>query len=185
MKDDILYPDGFHVAYTAKEIALILTPWQGSRKPRLIDAKPAIERIHHWTREGLLEPLGEKNPGRGRIRVYSDDVVYIARALNELADFGVGVAIMRAALPHIKKARGVEDSEGMVDFLCIQHGRAIGGMSIYLDSQEGGPVHVDFGDKREKILWSCRPEFHPLATSALFINLTQLVTLAKHTNKLS
>jgi DNA-binding transcriptional MerR regulator len=174
------------VLLTAKEIAFKLTPWRGSKPPRnMNDIQPAIERIHHWTREGLLEPLGEKNPGRGRIRVYSDDAIYTASALNELADFGVSVAVMRAALPHIRKARTYDDSEGMVDFLCIQHGRAIGGISIYLLSQRSGPVYVDFGKEREKVLWDDRPELHTLATSALFINLTRLLTIVKYTNKTS
>src|SRR6478672_6445981 len=102
---------GYKVALTAKEIALKLTPWQGSKKPRMIDAQRAIERVHHWTREGLLEPIGEKNPGRGRIRLYSDDAIFTARVLNELADFGVGVAVMRAALPHIRNARTYDESE--------------------------------------------------------------------------
>ena len=32
------------------------------------DISSSMERIRHWTGEGLLTPIGEKNPGTGRKR---------------------------------------------------------------------------------------------------------------------
>jgi len=48
-----------------------------------------FERVRHWTREGLLSPVGEKNPGTGRSRLYDDSMVRKARALNSLTECGV------------------------------------------------------------------------------------------------
>ncbi len=57
-----------------------------------------IERLRHWTREGLLIPLGEKNPGTGRARTYADESLIDAAVLNILADMGLRVGFLRNVL---------------------------------------------------------------------------------------
>jgi DNA-binding transcriptional MerR regulator len=54
-------------------------------------ARPMFERVRHWTREGLLSPAGEKNPGTGRARLYDESAVRKARVLNSLTECGVTV----------------------------------------------------------------------------------------------
>jgi DNA-binding transcriptional MerR regulator len=60
--------------------------------------QPLFERIRHWTREGLLTPAGEKNPGTGRSRRYGDDAVRKARVLNSLTELGFTVRHLRAVI---------------------------------------------------------------------------------------
>jgi DNA-binding transcriptional MerR regulator len=60
--------------------------------------QPLFERIRHWTREGLLSPAGEKNPGTGRARLYDDDAVRKARVLNSLTECGFTVRHLRAVI---------------------------------------------------------------------------------------
>ena len=50
-----------------------------------------VERLRHWTREGLLVPMGDRNPGTGRHRVYEDSTAFDAAILNALADQGFQV----------------------------------------------------------------------------------------------
>ena len=50
-----------------------------------------FERMRHWTREGLLSPAGEKNPGTGRSRLYDESAFRKARVLNSLTECGVTV----------------------------------------------------------------------------------------------
>jgi hypothetical protein len=59
------------------------------------DPSAVIERIRHWTREGLLIPRGEKNPGTGRHRKYPETALEFALILNELADLGIHVGAAR------------------------------------------------------------------------------------------
>jgi len=50
-----------------------------------------FDRVRHWTREGLLSPAGDKNPGTGRARLYDESAVRKARALNSLTECGVTI----------------------------------------------------------------------------------------------
>jgi hypothetical protein len=43
-------------------------------------------RIRNWTKDGLLEPVGEKNPGTGRSRTYPEKALIEATVLLELMD---------------------------------------------------------------------------------------------------
>jgi DNA-binding transcriptional MerR regulator len=56
------------------------------------------ERIRHWTREGLLNPIGERNPGTGRHREYDDVALEDAALLNAMADMGLQIGTMDMAL---------------------------------------------------------------------------------------
>jgi DNA-binding transcriptional MerR regulator len=56
------------------------------------------ERIRHWTREGLVKPIGERNPGTGRHRLYEESVLVDVAILNALAGLGVQVRDLHAVL---------------------------------------------------------------------------------------
>jgi DNA-binding transcriptional MerR regulator len=60
--------------------------------------QPLFERIRHWTREGLLSPAGEKNPGTGRARFYDETEFRKARVLNSLTECGFTVRHLRAVI---------------------------------------------------------------------------------------
>ncbi|SDP49239.1 hypothetical protein [Afipia sp. GAS231] len=44
------------------------------------------DRIRNWTKDSLLEPLGDKNPGTGRSRSYPEKALIEALVLLELMD---------------------------------------------------------------------------------------------------
>jgi DNA-binding transcriptional MerR regulator len=56
------------------------------------------ERIRHWTREGLVKPIGEKNPGTGRHRQYDESVLVDVAILDALARLGIQVRGLHAVL---------------------------------------------------------------------------------------
>ncbi len=55
-----------------------------------------VERIRHWTREGLLRPVGERNPGTGKHRRYNNDAVLQAAILNAFTDAGMTTSTLRS-----------------------------------------------------------------------------------------
>jgi hypothetical protein len=55
------------------------------------------DRIRNWTKDGLLEPIGEKNPGTGRSRLYPEKALIEATVLLELMDC-LGVQPIKARL---------------------------------------------------------------------------------------
>jgi DNA-binding transcriptional MerR regulator len=61
------------------------------------------ERIRHWTREGLVKPIGEKNPGTGRHRLYEESVLVDVAILNALAGLGIQVRAQHEVLFNVKK----------------------------------------------------------------------------------
>jgi DNA-binding transcriptional MerR regulator len=60
--------------------------------------KSFIERLHYWTRERLLLPLGKRHPGTGRRRLYPDTAVQEALILNAMMEAGVSVEAQRAVM---------------------------------------------------------------------------------------
>jgi hypothetical protein len=59
------------------------------------DVKAAFERVTYWTREGILTPYGEANPGTGRSRVYAEEEVKKARVFDILTAFGIGIKTLK------------------------------------------------------------------------------------------
>jgi DNA-binding transcriptional MerR regulator len=57
-----------------------------------------IQRVRHWTRERLLFPLGETNPGTGKHRVYDDAAVHYALILDLMTDTGIPIAKQRETM---------------------------------------------------------------------------------------
>jgi len=76
------------MALTVAEIAELI------RRPEANTAK-VVERLRAWSDIGLLEPVGDRNPGTGIKRVYDDDAAYTAAILNALADLGVAIGRQR------------------------------------------------------------------------------------------
>src|SRR5262245_61201640 len=48
------------------------------------DLRSISERLRHWTREGLLRPIGTQNPGTGRHHKYPQRVLVDAAILSRL-----------------------------------------------------------------------------------------------------
>jgi hypothetical protein len=66
---------------TVSQIAeRIWSPEGKLTKPKVID------RLRNWTKEGLLVPVGDKNPGTGRRRLYPPGAVADALLLTVLTD---------------------------------------------------------------------------------------------------
>ncbi|MDR3485257.1 MAG: MerR family transcriptional regulator [Bradyrhizobium sp.] len=59
------------------------------------DKAVIVERLQHWTRERLLTPIGERNPGTGRRRLYDDSALDVAAILNALANQGLHIGKQR------------------------------------------------------------------------------------------
>jgi DNA-binding transcriptional MerR regulator len=69
------------------------------------DLRIAGDRIRNWTREGLLVPAGEKNPGTGKVRRYPETALIDAALLQVITDC-TGVAAV-AAGELLKEARKI------------------------------------------------------------------------------
>jgi DNA-binding transcriptional MerR regulator len=72
------------------------------------DQQALIERVRHWTREGLIVPIFYLSdlglhPGTGRYRKYDEEQVYRAAVLNVLAERGVTVGQLRAVKDGLDK----------------------------------------------------------------------------------
>jgi DNA-binding transcriptional MerR regulator len=153
--------------FTAKEIA-----------ERIVgngELQPAIERVHHWTREGLLEPIGDRNPGTGRRRLYSEDAVVAAKVLNLLAGLGVGVNVMRTALTLTRHAwENLKENRdrGIVTYLCLDAGV---GPAPLVRLFEQPDVTITTPDGKEVASLGRRPEMLDHADAMLSINLTKLL----------
>jgi hypothetical protein len=59
------------------------------------DMRAAGDRIRNWTREGLLNPVGEKHPGTGKVRRYPSSALMEAALLQVITDC-TGVAAVAA-----------------------------------------------------------------------------------------
>jgi hypothetical protein len=69
------------------------------------DLRIAGDRIRNWTREGLLEPVGEKNPGTGKVRRYPESTLLDAALLQVITDC-TGIAAVAAGIL-LKEARAI------------------------------------------------------------------------------
>ena len=102
--------------FTVKEIA------EKIRRP----AEPvqaAVDRLRNWTKEGLINPVGERHPGTGRARLYSEKALFDAVLLQILTDC-LGIPAVSAA-PILKTAKKqIGKSPKRASFLVI--GRSFG-----------------------------------------------------------
>lgn len=86
------------------------------------------ERLRHWTREGLLDPIGGRHPGSGVHRRYSEETAVRAAVLSRLADMGFRVTAlegsMRDIVIKVDEARSLW-KPGKSAYLGIAFGRAV------------------------------------------------------------
>ena len=137
------------------------------------DVPSSMERVRHWTRERLLIPVGEANPGTGRRRLYNEEALSAAIILNALADFGIGIGLtgknyFDAAFTLAKDAAKTikpRKKEGFVCFLSINKGAQLGNPLVM--STEIPEMKLVSGEALAPI--------HPSADSAIVLNLTKLL----------
>lgn len=139
--------------FSAKEIATRIAPTEDA-------VQSAFERIRHWTREGLLSPEGEENPGTGRKRLYGENEIKKARLFNALADFGIGLRTMKGIGQHLDNKDYNEYTLGYSSILVIERS-AIGENKIYIS-------------KVQNIAEGVRAPLHFGSQFALVVNLTLL-----------
>jgi hypothetical protein len=101
-----------HSLSTAELVAAISTV---ARDPGMIS-----ERLRHWAREGLIDPIGGRHPGSGVHRRYTEETAVRAAVLSRLADMGFRVTALEGSMRDIVKR---------VDFL---RGNWKPGNSVYL-----------------------------------------------------
>jgi hypothetical protein len=58
------------------------------------DMRVVGDRIRNWTREGLLTPIGERNPGTGRSRQYPETALLEALVLTAITE-SVGLQVVK------------------------------------------------------------------------------------------
>jgi DNA-binding transcriptional MerR regulator len=113
-----------------------------------MDKARLVERLRHWTREGLLSPIGERRPGTGRHRRYSESAVFDAAVLSALADRGIQVGVLHTVL---KLARHHLESNATHGYLEI----------AYIDRKPVALLHD-------------LPRVHPSTEFSFVLNLNQL-----------
>jgi len=59
------------------------------------DMPALLARLRNWTKEGLLLPKGDRNPGAGRSRLYPESAIADARALSLFADV-IGIPAVKS-----------------------------------------------------------------------------------------
>lgn len=85
-----------------------------------------IQRVRHWTRERLLRPIGETNPGTGNHRLYRDTAVYDALILDAMTDKGMPIATQRFIMGIVRQERDLgwrvkeKEKSGLDFFLVIE-----------------------------------------------------------------
>jgi DNA-binding transcriptional MerR regulator len=85
-----------------------------------------IQRMRHWTRERLLLPLGETNPGTGKHRLYRDTAIYDALILEAMTDRGIPIATQRLIIGTVRQERHLgrrvkeQEKSGAKFFLVIE-----------------------------------------------------------------
>jgi DNA-binding transcriptional MerR regulator len=101
------------------------------------------ERLRHWTREGLLSPIGDHHSGTGTHRQYGPSSTYDAAILHAIACAGLNVVsrpYLQTALSKASEARQKwqqAEIKGPL-FLVIVHKLAEGTTEVLI--REGGPT---------------------------------------------
>ena len=85
-----------------------------------------IERVHYWTRERLISPVGKRNPGTGKHRLYDSSVVLDTVILNAMADVGIPIAAQRTIIGIVRQERhlGWRVKEAKNFYLVVEGGSA-------------------------------------------------------------
>ncbi len=130
------------------------------------DRTALIERLRHWTREGLLAPIGDRNPGTGRHRTYDESILDEVAILNALADQGIDVAAQREFIGVLNLTKGVKSS---------WRRKAEQGIDLYLEISKF-PKEARVPARRGVFLREGKEDLiHPAAELSLVFNLTKLL----------
>ena len=123
-----------------------------------------FDRVRHWTREGLLSPVGDKNPGTGRARLYDKSAVRKARVLNSLTECGVTVRSLHVINNFLdsKAAEWLTKTAGSSDlvYLVIQKFR-------WIEKRDMQIRHLARGDNMAELMFGKTVEY------AIVVDLTQ------------
>jgi DNA-binding transcriptional MerR regulator len=154
--------------YTVSEIAEILADAPGS-EPAL------IERIRHWTREGLIQPIGLKHPGTGRHREYEDRVLLEVSVLEALAGLGLKVGQQQTALKLLKeRTQYGYKVKSWIEKRNYQ-------MVVYLAFSDLGGEKPTLHEVHAQIIPLSGPDqlhtlnFRPVGDAAVLINISQII----------
>jgi DNA-binding transcriptional MerR regulator len=132
------------------------------------------ERIRHWTREGLVHPIGEKNPGTGRHRFYKESVLVDVAILNALAGLGVQVRNLNAVLDRANELikeeanQPKEIREGAHIYLVISYAPEFDDTTVSVES--AGPRRGR-KNRRKGLHWICA---QPSSVASLYLNITRI-----------
>lgn len=127
-------------------------------------ARPMFERVRHWTREGLLEPAGDKHPGTGRARLYDESALRKAKVLNSLTECGVTVRNLHVISKFLdgKASEWLTIPAGSSDLVClvIQKFR-------WVEERDMQIRHLARGDNTPAMMFGKNVEY------AIVVDLTQ------------
>jgi hypothetical protein len=78
------------------------------------DLQVAIDRLRHWTKAGLIKPVGDAHPGTGRPKQYSKKAAVRAMIVQALSDATGGQAVyLEFLIDHVeaelRKSKGKRD----------------------------------------------------------------------------
>jgi hypothetical protein len=78
------------------------------------DLQVAVDRLRHWTKGGLIKPIGDAHPGTGRPKQYSKKAAVRAMIVQALSDATGGQAVyMGHLIDHVeaelRKSKGKRD----------------------------------------------------------------------------
>ncbi|MDN5003989.1 MerR family transcriptional regulator [Bradyrhizobium sp. GCM10027634] len=123
------------------------------------DLRVVGDRIRNWTREGLLKPVGEKNPGTGRSRQYPETALLDALLLTALTEsVGLQVVKVHGFAEIFDHARQYLKSQSKSSTLLV----------IARDARSGSYVSVQRPDTLGKFIANSAVDAH------IVINLAQL-----------
>ena len=128
-----------------------------------VDPAAAIERLRTWTTEGLLTPLGDRNPGSGKHRTYDESSAYDAAILNNLADAGFPIGKQRYFL---------------IVLLCAERAKKLwqqkSSKTLYLEIAHFIEPDVDGGHYTVFLHEGKRNLFHPRSDGSYIVDISRL-----------
>jgi hypothetical protein len=117
--------------FTIREIA------ERIRKPDE-DLGVVIDRLKNWVKEGLLQPVGEKNPGTGRHRHFPESALIDAAILHVLtAQIGMQAVMARPLSKLFRYSRGEFKKPNTARFVTVSRSADNRAAEIGLSHAEG------------------------------------------------
>lgn len=109
------------------------------------DPESIIERIRHWTREGVLQPIASENAAPGKHRHYDKASAYCAKVLNAMADLGLPVSQSR----FLADAMQVVNSEAAKWMTAREKGQPTTTTPLIIGMTMGKAIQVGAGKLRD------------------------------------